>query len=447
MKLMFCMFAEDIGLLPPGVLAAAGDGRQGEPGACLTPAGLANLFAAMSQGGIFGADDILCFNGGLFADADVIHLTRRRNPHPGRRQQTSIGAASSRRSSARSFERTLDPEKRAQIGAHYTSREDIETLLEPVMMVPLRREWEAVQASAGRALAGGRQGRPAQGPAAKRQRQDPAAATRRRPRDPRLRRTAGARRGPRPGLRLRQLPLRGPAHAAGPGEGGHRLRGHAGLGLLPQVRPTQLHGIEINPYAQQLAQVVIWIGYLQWMHHNGFKPPDNPVLEPIDSIRRMDAILDLSDPENPKEPEWPEVDFIVGNPPFLGGKLLRANWATTTWTPCSASGASASAPEADLCCYWFEKARAQIALTETGERACLRRRAFAAEQPRGAEADQGDGGHLLRRSDRDWILDGANVHVSMVGFDDGAEIPRVLDGKRVSNITASLTATVDVQAR
>ena len=93
-----------------------------------------------------------------------------------------------------------------------------------------------------------------------------------------------------------------------------------GLSLLPHVRPTQLAGLEINPYAQQLAQVVIWIGYLQWMHHNGFKMPSNPVLDPIENIRCMDAILDLSDPENPKEPEWPKADVIVGNPPFLGGK-------------------------------------------------------------------------------------------------------------------------------
>ena len=103
-----------------------------------------------------------------------------------------------------------------------------------------------------------------------------------------------------------------------------------GLTQLPQVRPTQLAGIEINPYAQQLAQVVIWIGYLQWMHHNGFNPPRDPVLDPIESIHCMDAILDLTDPAHPKEPEWPEADFIVGNPPFLGGKLLRTDWATNT---------------------------------------------------------------------------------------------------------------------
>ena len=97
-----------------------------------------------------------------------------------------------------------------------------------------------------------------------------------------------------------------------------------GLALFPHVRPTQLSGLEINPFAQQLAQVVIWIGYLQWMHHNGFKPPSDPVLEPIESIRCQDAILDLSDPEHPKEPEWPAAEFIVGNPPFLGNKRMRS---------------------------------------------------------------------------------------------------------------------------
>ncbi len=53
-----------------------------------------------------------------------------------------------------------------------------------------------------------------------------------------------------------------------------------GLSLVPHVNPAQLHGLEINPYAQELAQVVIWIGYLQWMHYNGFKMPDHPVLTP-----------------------------------------------------------------------------------------------------------------------------------------------------------------------
>ncbi len=91
------------------------------------------------------------------------------------------------------------------------------------------------------------------------------------------------------------------------------------------VGPWQLYGIEINPYAHELAQMTVWIGYLQWIRANGYGSPDEPILRKMDNFKCMDAILDLSDPANPKEPEWPKVDFIVGNPPFLGGKLIRGS--------------------------------------------------------------------------------------------------------------------------
>ncbi len=134
-----------------------------------------------------------------------------------------------------------------------------------------------------------------------------------------------------------------------------------GLNPMPQVNPTQLHGLEINPYAQQLAQVVIWIGYLQWKHHNGFPTPDHPVLTPIESIACKDAILDLSDPAHPKEPEWPEAEFIVGNPPFLGNKKMRSelggDYLAAIWKLYSDRLPATS----DLCCYWFEKARDAVA--------------------------------------------------------------------------------------
>lgn len=98
---------------------------------------------------------------------------------------------------------------------------------------------------------------------------------------------------------------------------------HDFTGEIPLVGPWQLHGIEINPYAFELAQMTVWIGYLQWTRQNGFGTPDDPVLRPMDTFECKDAILDLGDPGNPQEPEWPRVDFIVGKPPFLGGKRLR----------------------------------------------------------------------------------------------------------------------------
>ena len=78
-----------------------------------------------------------------------------------------------------------------------------------------------------------------------------------------------------------------------------------------QVTPDQLYGLEISPYARELAQTAIWIGYIQWHRKNGFPVQDNPILRPIDTIENVDAILDLSQPGSPKEPVWPETDVIV----------------------------------------------------------------------------------------------------------------------------------------
>ena len=116
------------------------------------------------------------------------------------------------------------------------------------------------------------------------------------------------------------------------------------LGLTPvsplegiSPTPGQLHGIEINPYAHELAQATIWIGYIQWLRDHGFGSPSEPILRPIQTVQRMDAIIDLtgfedapiaegaaSKPVRSREPEWPAADVIIGNPPFLGGKQMRA---------------------------------------------------------------------------------------------------------------------------
>lgn len=218
-----------------------------------------------------------------------------------------------------------------------------------------------------------------------------------------------------------------------------------GVSLLPQVRPTQLAGIEINPYAQQLAQVVIWIGYLQWMHHNGFSPPRNPVLEPIESIQLMDAILDLSDPEHPKEPEWPKADFIVGNPPFLGGKLLRSNLGDSYVDAVFELWDGRVSRESDLCCYWFEKACNAIEAKRVGRVGLLATQAIrGGANRRVLDHIKAAGDIYFAISDREWVLDGAAVHVSLIGFDNGHESIRCLDGSVVNHINPNLRTNTDV---
>lgn len=141
--------------------------------------------------------------------------------------------------------------------------------------------------------------------------------------------------------------------------------------FLPHVNPTQFHGIEVNPYAFDLAQTTLWIGYLQWIHQNGYGTPAEPILRPMTSFENKDAVLDLSDPDNPREPEWPDVDFIVGNPPFLGGKRMRSELGNEYVDGLFKLYKGRVPAEADLVAYWFEKAREHVEAGRCGRAGLL----------------------------------------------------------------------------
>ena len=142
-RLVFCMFAEDVGLLPEKLFSRLVEKSRRDPARF---GKLVNdLFAVMASGGDFGADTIRRFNGNLFNNAAPITLTE---GEVERIYQAALLDWSAVEPSifGTLFERGLDPDKRSQIGAHYTSREDIETLIEPVVMQPLRREWAETRA-------------------------------------------------------------------------------------------------------------------------------------------------------------------------------------------------------------------------------------------------------------------------------------------------------------
>ena len=105
----------------------------------------------------------------------------------------------------------------------------------------------------------------------------------------------------------------------------HRIQLEAeALGLqrgFPMVGPANVKGIELNTYAAELARVSVWIGEIQWMRRNGFSGYKEPILGALETIEYRDAILT---PEG-REAQWPDADVIIGNPPFLGGKLLISN--------------------------------------------------------------------------------------------------------------------------
>ena len=439
-RLVFCLFAEDTGLLPDRVFTRIVAQSKGDPARFCKILG--QLFDTMATGGDFGAEPIRYFNGNLFDDRTVLDLTAE--------DMKRIAVAADLDWSAVDpsifgtlFERGLDPAKRAQLGAHFTSRADIELVVDAVVMAPLRREWDETRQTVISLLTTGKKTAPlnseirALSPAQARKSRMESESILHQFLD-----------------RIRSVRILDPACGSGnflyvalirlkdlEKEAAVNFPSENGLNaFLPGVGPWQLHGIEINPYAHDLAQMTVWIGWLQWIHANGFGFPADPVLRSLsDNIRLMDAIVDETG-----EPEWPAVDFIVGKPPFLGGKMLRRELGDAYVDRMFARWKDRVPAEADLCCYWFEKARAHIAAGKCRRAGLLATQGIRNGANREVLKRIKDSGCIFWAvSDRDWILDGANVHVSIVGFDDGTETTRMLDGKAVATIHADLSSAAD----
>jgi len=123
---------------------------------------------------------------------------------------------------------------------------------------------------------------------------------------------------------------------------------------------------------------------------------------------------------------------IIGNPPFVGGKRLRSELGDVYVDDLFKLYDGRVAREADLVCYWFEKARAQIAAGKAKRVGLLATQAIRGGANRKVlERIKETGDIFWAQSDRDWVLDGATVHVSMVGFDGGFETMRELSGRPV----------------
>jgi hypothetical protein len=213
----------------------------------------------------------------------------------------------------------------------------------------------------------------------------------------------------------------------------------------PQVGPHQLKGIEINVYAAELARVTIWIGEIQWMLRHGLGYERNPILKPLDNIAQRDALLDLAEPGHPTEAAWPVADFIVGNPPFLGNRLMRRSLGDTYTEALWDVYRGRLSPSSDLCCYWHEKARSAIQLGDARRAGLLATQAIRNSANRQVlHRINSSGAIFYAYADEPWVLAGANVHVSFVGQDDGSDHERTLNGQPVPAINDDLTSGLDL---
>lgn len=442
MKIVFCLFAEDIDLLPEKLFTRLVEGSAGRPERF--PARARELFSAMAEGGEANWQEIRHFNGGLFADDDVLELTReeiRVLAEAARLDWASVEPAIF----GTLFERSLDPKRRSQLGAQYTSKDDILRIVEPVLMAPLKREWDGVREEVESLVA-------SEHP------ESPAARTRS------VQRVLGQAQAKLDAFakKLRETRVLDPACGSGNflyvgllelldlEKEVSVLAGKAGLGpFFPEVDPEQLYGIEVDPYARELTQVSVWIGYLQWMKDNGFGSPDDPILGPMTNVLEMDAVVkeDAEVGGAYSEPEWPEADIVVGNPPFLGSRRIRGVLGDEYSEALSQVYAGRIDGRPDLVCYWFERARRLIDEGRLERAGLIATQAIRNPANRKVlERIKATGDIFMAWSDRPWVLDGASVRVSIIGFDGGREQEKVLDGEPVAAISARLAASVDLSS-
>jgi len=338
-RVLFCLFAENIRLLPHKHFSTMLERFRTTPEGFMRR--VATIFGVMATGGEDGNEIIPYFNGDLFTKSTDEVLKLQKDDLT----VLSVAASHDWSSVAPSifgtlFERGLDPSKRSQIGAHYTSEADIIDVVEPVVMAPLRRHWNEIRTQLEAQVAQNKL-RPTE--ASKLLRETIYAISQTTVLDP----ACGS--GNFLYVTLKLL---------------HELEfeiitwhiRHNLLAPYPSVGPQQLYGIEINTYAAELARAVIWIGHLQWMLEHGYGAGE-PVLQRLDNIVNTDALINVA---TGTITEWPKVTCIVSNPPFLGSKRLRIELGDEYMDEIWKKYDTLVSRESDLVCYFVEHARHQL---------------------------------------------------------------------------------------
>lgn len=428
---LFCFFAEDVGLLPGRMFEGLLNNRR------LTSdklaIGMGNLFTAMRDGGLYGSDDIPWFNGGLFKTIkvpalSVLEVTELRNAASLNWSAIDVSIFGTL------FERGLDPDKRSQLGAHYTDPATILRIIEPVVRRPLLQAWDQLKPELQALL------------------------TKSRKKGDKSYQTAHA-------IFIGWLGELTNYRVLDPACGSGNFL-FLGLKVLKDIEhqshleaavlgldreadlvtgPHNMLGIELNEYAAELARVTVWIGELQWRLLHGYEFKTNPVLEPLDHIECRDALLDFLPLEEgegslvAQEAPWPQASVVIGNPPFLGDKKMRAELGDAYTEALRKVFAGRVPGGADLVTYWFEKARHAIETQGLGAAGLVSTQSIRAGANRAVLKRIVETTHIFDAwSDEEWVNDGAAVRVSLVCF--GAVEDEVqLNGCSVSRIHADLS--------
>ena len=358
-RCLFCLYAEDAGLIENDAFLAILDRYQADLDRL--PLALGAFFRAMDEGGYIGEvkATIPRFNGVLFKDHHAPPLTP---------EQRDLLAEAARRDwravepaiFGTLIERALDPDERHSLGAHFTPRAYVERLVTPAVLEPLREEWAGVRGAVARL--------------------DETAETASKPADRQRASREAVTEMATFQRRLATLRVLDPACGSGnflyvtfaglkalEGEVRQALlkRGQPEILELPgvAVHPSQMRGIEVNTRAASIADLVLWIGYLQWYlrTHDATDALPEPILQGYGQVDHRDALLD----DDGQPAEWPQADFIVGNPPFLGkGEPMRQALGDDYLDRLET--AYPQVPKsADFVMYWWDRAARRVQAGET----------------------------------------------------------------------------------
>lgn len=374
MRCLFTMFAEDVELLPKASFSKLLKECEDNPRAF--PPYLEELWDKMNVGGFsttLGAD-VKHFNGSLFDKARALPL-RREEIGELRRAAEKDWREVEPAIFGTLLEQALDPTDRRRLGAHYTPRAYVEKLVIATVIEPLRDEWMNTTL-----------------PLVDRQRADGKAE-------------AAAKTIAEFHHRLCTTRVLDPACGTGnflyvtlalmkqlEGEVLEALADSGGQESLTALEgstidPHQFLGLEVNPRAAAIAELVLWIGFLQWHFRTRGAAPAEPILrafkninggrkDGVDAVLSWDGAPELVRDEagkpltrrgedggerevlryrNPKQPPWPAAEYIVGNPPFIGGKDIRGRlgegYAHALWAAHPQMNDSA-----DFVMYWWDHA-------------------------------------------------------------------------------------------
>lgn len=442
MRVLFTMFAEDSKLIPEGSFTQLLKNQRAHPEHLEHQ--LSALWAAMDKGEFSPALGVPLrrFNGYLFKDRTALPLDTEE-------LEALIQAAEHSWTEVEPaifgtlLERALNPKERAKLGAHYTPRAYVERLIGPTIMEPLRADWNAVRAAAGQLIDEGKADEAKSHVEAFHARLartrvlDPACGT------GNFLYVAMARMKELEGEVIDYLVELGDDQYVA------ELTGHT-------ITPENFLGIEINPRAAAIAQLVLWIGYLQWHFRvNGAdRTPPEPILRDVRTIENRDALIawdekvaELDEAGNPvtrwdgetmkehpvtgkKVPDetarvevfryvkpraakWPKADFIVGNPPFIGNKRMRerlgdgyAEAVRKVYPKVSAS--------VDFVMYWWDIAARASAARRTKRFGFITTNSITQPFNRSV-IDQGDCALVFAIPDHPWVdeKDGAAVRIAM----------------------------------